>query len=54
VGMHNKPGNEPHAKRHGWLMNGNPQGNPATVRIATMRHVAMRSDGPIFGQSGRS
>jgi hypothetical protein len=24
------------------------------VRIATMRHVAIRSDGPIFGQSGTS
>ena len=29
--MHNKTANEPHAKRCGWLRNGNPQGNPASA-----------------------
>ena len=29
--MHNKTANEPHAKRRGWLKNGNPQGNPASA-----------------------
>jgi hypothetical protein len=29
--MHNKTANEPHAKRRGWLKNGNPQGNPAST-----------------------
>lgn len=29
-------------------------GDHLAVRIATIRQVAMRSDGPIFGQSGTS
>lgn len=29
VGMQNKTENEPHAKRRGWLRNGNPPGNPS-------------------------
>ena len=45
--------NEPHAKRRGWLKNGNPTGDPSTApRCGAKTRMGTRCKGPAM-RNGR-
>ena len=53
VGMTKKASNEPHAKRLGWLRNGNPRGDPSSApRCGAKTRKGTLREGPAM-RNGR-